>query len=79
MKAIRFTQDAHNDLRAHRGQARRVIAKLNAFAATGAGDVKKLVGIEGSRLRAGEFRIIFTETDTEIFVLKIGPRGKVYD
>ncbi len=53
--------------------------KLQTYAATGAGDVVDLVGTPGKRLRSGGFRIIFDESETEIVVLKIGPRKNVYD
>jgi mRNA-degrading endonuclease RelE of RelBE toxin-antitoxin system len=38
-----------------------------------------LVGAQTSRLRAGDFRAIFEESETAIFVTKIAPRGNVYD
>jgi mRNA interferase RelE/StbE len=34
-----------------------------------------LVGSTANRLRVGDFRAIFEESDTEIFVTKIAPRG----
>jgi mRNA-degrading endonuclease RelE of RelBE toxin-antitoxin system len=30
-------------------------------------------------MRVGDYRVVFVETDTEIEVVKIGPRGDVYD
>lgn len=79
MKAIRYTDDALNDLRRHIGQAKRITSKLRAYAEMGAGDVKSLSGIEGSRLRVGSYRAIFIEGETEILVVKIGPRSSVYE
>lgn len=79
MKTIRFTAAAQLDLRKHAAFARRLVAKLQTYAATGAGDVTDLVGMPGKRLRAGGFRILFDESETEIIVLKIGPRKNVYD
>lgn len=79
MKTIRFTPAAQLDLRKHNAVARRLIAKLQAYAKTNAGDVKDLTGVPGKRLRAGDFRIIFDESETEIVVLKIGPRKNVYE
>jgi mRNA interferase RelE/StbE len=79
MKSIRFTADANRDLRKHNAVARRLVAKLQEYAETGAGDVKDLVGMPGKRLRAGDFRIIFDESESEILVLKIGPRKNVYE
>jgi mRNA interferase RelE/StbE len=79
VKTIRFTPSAQLDLRRHNAVARRLMTKLQAYAATGAGDVTDLVGMPGKRLRAGDFRIIFDEDEAEIVVLKIGPRKNVYD
>jgi mRNA interferase RelE/StbE len=59
------------------------MAKVSAYAAdpaSGANNVTALKGEEGSlRLRIGDFRVIFEETETEIVVLDIGPRGGIYE
>jgi len=44
-----------------------------------ANKVKVLQGSTGLRLRVGEYRVIFEETDSEIIVTEIGPRGSFYD
>ena len=62
-----------------RKDAKRIMAKVERFAETGAGDVKALVGQPGKRLRVGDFRIIFDENETEIRVTRIGPRGGIYE
>ncbi len=54
------------------------MAKLDRYAETGAGDVKTLSGRTGKRLRCGDYRVIFEESDSEIRVLGLGPRGDVY-
>ncbi|MCA0049400.1 type II toxin-antitoxin system RelE/ParE family toxin [Mesorhizobium sp. B283B1A] len=41
--------------------------------------VKALQGSTARRLRVGDYRVVFEETDQEIVVTKIGPRGSVYD
>ncbi|MEK6937244.1 MAG: type II toxin-antitoxin system RelE/ParE family toxin [Nanoarchaeota archaeon] len=44
-------------------------------------DIKKLVGVNGYRFRAGDYRIIF-DLDKEkliIFVIKIGHRKNIYE
>jgi mRNA interferase RelE/StbE len=41
-------------------------------------NVAQLVGQSAKRMRVGDFRIIFEETETDILVTKIGPRGDVY-
>jgi mRNA interferase RelE/StbE len=60
------------------GVRRRIVAKLRAYAATGAGDVKALAGSDLVRLRVGDYRVIFVESATEITVGRIGHRRDVY-
>jgi mRNA interferase RelE/StbE len=55
------------------------MAKIARYAETGAGDVKTLSGRPGKRLRSGDYRVIFEETETQIRVLAIGPRGDIYE
>jgi mRNA interferase RelE/StbE len=58
---------------------RRIDAKLNAFAKTGQGDVKRLKGRNGARLRVGDWRVIFyVERDT-LVVAAVGHRRDIYD
>ena len=54
------------------------MAKVERYATTGAGDVRMLAGRPGKRLRCGDFRVIFEESDSEIRVLGLGPRGDIY-
>ncbi len=42
------------------------------------GQVKKLQGREGYRLRVGKWRVIFDQDGNILAVLEIGPRGNVY-
>jgi mRNA interferase RelE/StbE len=42
------------------------------------GDVKKLRGQIGYRLRVGDYRIIFDRSGNVIFIEKIDNRGEVY-
>jgi len=79
MKTISFTRSAAADLRVNRSNAKRIMAKIERYAETGAGDVTQLVGSKAFRLRVGDFRVIFEESETEIIVTKIGPRGGVYE
>jgi mRNA interferase RelE/StbE len=53
--------------------------KIDRYAETGAGDVKVLVGQPGKQLRIGDFRAILEETEMEIIVQAIRPRGEIYD
>src|SRR5690242_18301300 len=57
---------------------RRVKDKLNRYAQTGAGDVTALTGQPGARLRVGDWRVIFVETETSISVRAVGHRSKIY-
>jgi len=58
---------------------RRLNAKLEAFAQTGQGDVKRLKGRAGSRLRIGDWRIIFYTEANRIVVIAVGHRREIYD
>ena len=79
MKTITFETPALVALRKHRSVAKAIVAKLERYAETGAGDVKTLVGRPGKRLRVGDYRVVFEEDATTIRVLTVGPRGGVYD
>ena len=57
----------------------RIGKKRDAFAATGHGDVKKLKGQQGSRLRVGDWRVIFYEEGETIVVVAVGHRREIYD
>jgi mRNA interferase RelE/StbE len=53
--------------------------KLEVFAATGQGDVKKLKGQTGARLRVGDWRVIYYEEAETIVVVAVGDRRDIYD
>ncbi len=57
----------------------RVGKKLDAFAATGHGDVKKLKRHAGARLRVGDWRVIFYQEAETIVVVAVGHRRDIYD
>ena len=42
------------------------------------GDIRKLQGIDGYRLRVGTFRILFDVNGIVINIIKIGNRGQIY-
>lgn len=80
MKSISFTASATRqwiklpaDVRA------RIDAKLNEFVSTGLGDVKKLKGRSGARLRVGDWRLIFYSEGEMIVVAAVGHRRDIYD
>ncbi|MGA8821132.1 MAG: type II toxin-antitoxin system RelE/ParE family toxin [Xanthobacteraceae bacterium] len=54
-------------------------ARLAEFAASGKGDVKRLKGRQGSRLRVGDWRVIFYEEGSTIIVVAVGHRREIYD
>jgi mRNA interferase RelE/StbE len=57
----------------------RIGRKLDAFAATGQGDVKKLKGQQGARLRVRDWRVIFYEEGEMVVVVAVGHRREIYD
>jgi mRNA interferase RelE/StbE len=42
-------------------------------------NVKALQGSSALRLRIGDYRVVFSETETEIVVTGLGPHGRIYD
>jgi mRNA interferase RelE/StbE len=78
MKTVAYTREALAGLRKHRSDAAAIMAKVTRYAETSVGDVKALTGRSGKRLRCGDYRVIFEETETEIRVLAVGPRGDIY-
>jgi mRNA interferase RelE/StbE len=82
MKTVRYHPDALKSLKRHGNVASRVRRAIEEYAAeTGAhaNSVTRLVGSNTCRLRVGDFRAIFEESEVEIFVTRIAPRGSVYD
>lgn len=51
---------------------------INAVNSLPHGDVKKLQGRTGYRLRVGNFRIIFDRTGNIIYIEEIDNRGQIY-
>lgn len=47
---------------------------LAHYAVTGQGDVKRLQGLEGYRLRIGRYRVIFDQDAVTILAIYIGKR-----
>ena len=69
-------------MRQHANRANLITAKIDQYAAdpgAQATNVKKLRGREDYRLRVGDFRVVFSETDDTITIHDIGPRGGIYD
>jgi len=57
----------------------RIDKQLVRFAETGHGDVKRLKGRDGLRLRVGDWRVIFYEDGDTLVVAAVGHRREIYD
>ena len=82
MKAVRYSAEAIANLKRYGNMARRVRKAINEYAAdptAHANNVTRLVGSPASRMRVADYRVIFVETEQELVVTRIGPRGNVYD
>jgi mRNA interferase RelE/StbE len=82
MKTIVYTASARRALREHSNRADLILTKIEQYAAapeTQANNIKKLRGRSDYRLRVGDFRIVFSETNNTITIHDIGPRGSIYD
>jgi mRNA interferase RelE/StbE len=58
---------------------RRIDGKLAVFARTGQGDVKRLRGRPGARLRVGDWRVVFYQENETIVVVGVGHRRDIYE
>jgi mRNA interferase RelE/StbE len=82
MKSIVLLGRARTALLKHRNMARRIMQKLDAYAGdsnASANQVTEMRGQPLKRMRVGDFRVLFEETETEIIVVDLGPRGEIYD
>ncbi|SFV04493.1 mRNA interferase RelE/StbE [Methylobacterium sp. 174MFSha1.1] len=80
MKPITYTPSAVRALtKLQKSMRLAIVEKLGRYAETGAGDVRALTGRPGARLRVGDYRIVFIETDDAIQVHAIGHRRDIYD
>lgn len=80
MKSIAFTPAGTRQwVKLSEQVRRRIDARLTDFAASGKGDVKRLKGRQGSRLRVGDWRVIFYEEENTITVVAVGHRREIYD
>jgi mRNA interferase RelE/StbE len=57
----------------------RIDAKLVEFGRTGRGNVKRLKGRPGARLRVGDWRVVFYIERNAIVVAAVGHRREIYD
>jgi len=80
MKPILFTPASTRQWVKLTSQVRqRIDARLTEFATSGKGDVKRLKGRQGLRLRVGDWRVIFYEESGSIIVAGVGHRRDIYD
>jgi mRNA interferase RelE/StbE len=82
MKQVRYTADALRSLKRHGNMADRIMRVVREYASGSgahANNVKVLQGSSALRLRIGDYRVVFNETETEIVVTGLGPRGRIYD
>jgi mRNA interferase RelE/StbE len=82
MKSIVLLGRARTALLKHRNMARRIMQELDAYGAdpnASANQVTEMRGRPLKRLRVGDFRVLSEETETEIIVVDLGPRGEIYD
>lgn len=82
MLDLRYTPSARKDLeRVGRNAATKILAKIEKYAANPdafANNVKKLKGSDSFRLRAGDYRILFTAEGVVLTIMKIGHRRDIY-
>lgn len=57
----------------------RIDRRMTEFAASGRDDVKRLKGRQGSRLRVGDWRVIFYEENGSIIIAAVGHRREIYN
>ena len=75
MKTVVLTHRAARDLDALPADVRSAIGKsLVEYAMSGQGDVKRLRGRDGFRMRVGRYRVLFDEDQTTILAIYIGKR-----
>jgi mRNA interferase RelE/StbE len=80
MKPVSFTPGAARQwIKLPIATRARINEKLTAFATTGIGDVRRLKGRAGSRLRVGDYRVIFIEEHDSIVIIAVGHRREIYD
>jgi mRNA interferase RelE/StbE len=82
VKPVVYSVTAARALRRHANKAASLRAKIQQYAENPsalAANVTALQGVDAKRLRVGDFRIAFRETDDVVLVLDIGPRGSIYD
>lgn len=79
MKEVRFSKPALKQLlRLQPDHARRIRAKVDAFAAGDSADVTRLVGSPFFRIRVGQWRVIVDDDGVVVLVVKVAHRREAY-
>lgn len=80
MSRFIWTDHAKADLRGiDREQALEILHVLTRYGGSGDGDVKRLKGSSGFRLRAGDYRVRFeVEADGSLRILQVKHRREAY-
>ncbi len=73
---IQYSKQAEKFLRKQDVNTRNRI--LNAIHNLPSGDVKKLQGRNGYRLRVGSYRVIFDKDGNVLYIERVDNRGQVY-
>lgn len=83
MREVVYSKHAIRTLnRMPANEARRIRSKVLQYAedpASLANNVKKLKGSRYSRLRIGDWRVIFGEDGTVVDVIRVAARGEAYE
>jgi mRNA interferase RelE/StbE len=83
VKDVTFTKAARNTLmRMPRNEADRIRSKVQQYAENPPSLANNVTAMKGEpfvRLRVGDWRVIMNDRGAVLDVLKIGPRGSVYD
>jgi mRNA interferase RelE/StbE len=78
MKTVLYTKAALRSLQAHSNRAKQIRAKIEQYATNPATQTNNVIQLT-KRLRIAGFRVLFTETETTITILGVGPRGEIYE
>lgn len=80
MKEISFTAASMRQwLKLSADIRKRIDIKLTVYATNGSGNVRRLKGRTGCRLRVGDWRVIFIEESASIIIVAVGNRKDIYD
>ena len=80
MKTVTYTRTAIRELKRLKSENRRIRDAISGYAENGHGDVRTLSGQFSGllRLRVGDWRVFFEETETDITILSVKTRGDAY-